>query len=66
MLSQATAAAGALCVLAALTVLAGWPWALLALGLLLLASAWAQHTWSAPPPPERGSLPRVDDRRTDG
>lgn len=46
MLSNVVAALGVACVLAAVMVLAGWPWALLGLGVVLILSAYAMSTSS--------------------
>lgn len=49
MIAQLLAAAGVLCVLAALVALAGIWWAVLVLGFVLLAASWSAHTSSTAP-----------------
>lgn len=64
-MSQITAAAGVACILAAVVALTNVWWALLLLGLVLLVSAWAQHSYaaSAAAAPDRSSLRAVPDRK---
>lgn len=63
-MSQITAAAGVACILAAVWALTNVWWALLLFGAVLLASAWAQHSYtSTRAVSDRGNLRAVPDRK---